>query len=460
MPPPTRFARRLPTASSVKPGLARTRSSTCPSAIRAVPSPASASTPPSRASSTEGKGNDARATRRAPGLIEVAQRHRRQPQPPLWHRTTPAEQPVPHVGCALRPSAITFKARRAAPESRSSPSRRTSWSTRRGRSDAGTASRSRFPHARTTSMIDVPAMEAAINDQNRRRDHQLAQQPRGLHLLRRQPEGARRRCCERKSAEYGHPIYLLSATSPTASSYYDGGRETRVGAVACTTNDARLPTAWSKSMSAARRAHRLHSSFRRHGRPTSAHGLRRRRAAPGASLGYICDEHAVPAHGRQVHRRTGQQGAVRPSTARSSYEGLEGDRLHLRQAAGRVLHVDQGARARRATRSTRPVAKAHELLLVPSDGFGMKGWVRAGYCCSKETIRGRPHRIPGPLGRVPQLSLGRGGTRSGVPLRIEANRYPWPLGSISGHKKGDACSRSLRMPAESSSTAMDVCWTR
>ena len=33
-------------------------------------------------------------------------------------------------------------------------------------------------------------------------------------------------------------------------------------------------------------------------------------------------------------------------------------------------------------------AKAHELLLVPSDGFGMKGWVRAGYCCSKETIEG------------------------------------------------------------------------
>ena len=33
-------------------------------------------------------------------------------------------------------------------------------------------------------------------------------------------------------------------------------------------------------------------------------------------------------------------------------------------------------------------AKAHELLLVPSDGFGVKGWVRAGYCCTKETIEG------------------------------------------------------------------------
>ena len=33
-------------------------------------------------------------------------------------------------------------------------------------------------------------------------------------------------------------------------------------------------------------------------------------------------------------------------------------------------------------------AKAHELLLVPSDGFGTPGWVRAGYCCSEQTIRG------------------------------------------------------------------------
>ena len=33
-------------------------------------------------------------------------------------------------------------------------------------------------------------------------------------------------------------------------------------------------------------------------------------------------------------------------------------------------------------------AKAHELLLVPSDGFGARGWVRAGYCCDAATIRG------------------------------------------------------------------------
>ena len=32
-------------------------------------------------------------------------------------------------------------------------------------------------------------------------------------------------------------------------------------------------------------------------------------------------------------------------------------------------------------------AKKYELLLVPSDGFGAKGWVRAGYCASEATIR-------------------------------------------------------------------------
>lgn len=31
-------------------------------------------------------------------------------------------------------------------------------------------------------------------------------------------------------------------------------------------------------------------------------------------------------------------------------------------------------------------AKAHELLLVPSDSFGVPGWVRLGYCVSEETI--------------------------------------------------------------------------
>ena len=36
-------------------------------------------------------------------------------------------------------------------------------------------------------------------------------------------------------------------------------------------------------------------------------------------------------------------------------------------------------------------AKEHELLLVPSDSFGVNGWVRAGYCIDKSTIE---HSIP------------------------------------------------------------------
>ena len=31
-------------------------------------------------------------------------------------------------------------------------------------------------------------------------------------------------------------------------------------------------------------------------------------------------------------------------------------------------------------------AKAHELLLVPSDSFGVGGWVRVSYCVTRETI--------------------------------------------------------------------------
>lgn len=36
-------------------------------------------------------------------------------------------------------------------------------------------------------------------------------------------------------------------------------------------------------------------------------------------------------------------------------------------------------------------AKEHELLLVPSDSFGVDGWVRAGYCIDRSTIE---HSIP------------------------------------------------------------------
>ncbi len=33
-------------------------------------------------------------------------------------------------------------------------------------------------------------------------------------------------------------------------------------------------------------------------------------------------------------------------------------------------------------------AKKHELLLVPSDSFGVSGWIRIGYCVSRTTIKG------------------------------------------------------------------------
>ncbi|MEG0503810.1 MAG: pyridoxal phosphate-dependent aminotransferase, partial [Raoultibacter sp.] len=44
----------------------------------------------------------------------------------------------------------------------------------------------------------------------------------------------------------------------------------------------------------------------------------------------------------------------------------------------KALGGDQEAFAERA--------KAHELLIVPSTSFGCDGYVRIGYCVSKETI--------------------------------------------------------------------------
>ena len=45
----------------------------------------------------------------------------------------------------------------------------------------------------------------------------------------------------------------------------------------------------------------------------------------------------------------------------------------------RALEPDAQAFAERA--------KAHELLLVPSDSFGVQGWVRIGYCVDADVIR-------------------------------------------------------------------------
>lgn len=46
----------------------------------------------------------------------------------------------------------------------------------------------------------------------------------------------------------------------------------------------------------------------------------------------------------------------------------------------RALESDAGAFAE--------AAKAHELLIVPSDSFGVEGWVRIGYCVDKSVIEG------------------------------------------------------------------------
>ena len=107
-------------------------------------------------------------------------------------------------------------------------------------------------------------------------------------------------------------------------------------------------------------------------------------AGAGRALGFIC----APALFQRVIERCIEEPMPtwRPMrrTARCSPRGLPGWATSSWSRDGafylwvRALEDDAQAFSDRA--------KAHELLLVPSDSFGVGGWVRVSYCIPRETI--------------------------------------------------------------------------
>lgn len=225
--------------------------------------------------------------------------------------------------------------------------------------------------------LDVPAIEAAITP---RTSVVIVNSPNnpvgsvytdeGLHEL--------AAMLSRKSDEIGHPIYLLS-DEPYRELYYDGCVPAWVPDIY---DNTLVAYSWSKSMSlpGERIAYILV--------PDTMPGWRDvffACSGAGRALGYIC--------AGNLFQKT-VAACIDAPVDKAPYDanrklfsaGLERIGYTFVKPQGafymwiQALEEDAGAFCERA--------KAHELLLVPSDGFGAKGWVRAGYCCDASVIEG------------------------------------------------------------------------
>ena len=184
----------------------------------------------------------------------------------------------------------------------------------------------------------------------------------------------------RKAAEYGHPIYLISDEPYRELTY---GVE--VPWVPAIYPNTLVCYSWSKSLSLP--GDRIGYVLV----PNEVHDSREVYLAvcgAGRSLGYIC---APVFFQRVIERCVDEPTNVEAYTVNREilthaldelgYEYIEPDGAFYLWI--KALEPDAQAFSNKA--------KEHELLLVPSDSFGVDGWVRAGYCIDKSTIE---HSIP------------------------------------------------------------------
>ncbi len=158
-------------------------------------------------------------------------------------------------------------------------------------------------------------------------------------------------------------------------------------------------------------------------------------AGAGRALGFIC---APVLFQRVIAPVSTSRATSRPRREPPpAYRGPGGARLRCRGPDGafylwvRALEDDAQAFSNRA--------KAHELLLVPSDSFGVGGWVRVSYCVTHETIENSV-RVQGAHGGVPRIGCG--------PRFCGTRRAPPPFRGFPVKRgRGGACMRRAACPA-------------
>ena len=180
-----------------------------------------------------------------------------------------------------------------------------------------------------------------------------------------------------KSAEYGHPIVLI-ADEPYRELVYD---EVKVPYLMNYYDDTIVCYSYSKSLSLpGERIGYIAVSDRM----TEGQRVYLAVCGAGRSMGYVCAPSLMQ---RVVARCQGLTSDV--SIYRENRdiltEALRGDGFHVVQPDGAFYLFVQSPEPDAGAFSEK--AKAYELLLVPSDSFGVPGYVRISYCVSTDMIR-------------------------------------------------------------------------
>ncbi len=223
--------------------------------------------------------------------------------------------------------------------------------------------------------IDANALAAALNERTKAVIVNSPNNPVGVVYSRETLEAVAEtlRSAERR---VGHPIFLMS-DEPYRELVY-GNRE--VPWVPSIYDDTIVCYSWSKSLSMP--GERIGYLLV----PDTVTGSRDVYAAicgAGRVLGFVC----APALFQQVIAR-----CIDEPTDIAAYESNRVKLTQIMDEAGFEYIEPQGA-FYLWVKSPEPDAnafaeraKAHELLIVPSDSFGVTGWVRLGYCVSDKVI--------------------------------------------------------------------------
>jgi len=233
------------------------------------------------------------------------------------------------------------------------------------------------PARESDFQIDVPALAAALNEKTKAVIINTPNNPVGV-VYTPQTLGALAEALRDASEKYGHPIYLMS-DEPYRELVYGDSVVTWVPSVYQNTI---VCYSWSKSLSMP--GERIGYILV----PPELQGAREVYAAicgAGRALGFVC----APALFQKVIERCVGEPADVDAYVRNrqlltsmldelGYEYIEPQGAFYLWV--KALEPDAAAFAEKA--------KSFELLLVPSDSFGVGGWVRLGYCVSDKVITG------------------------------------------------------------------------
>lgn len=233
------------------------------------------------------------------------------------------------------------------------------------------------PARESDFQIDVPALRNALNDHTKAVIINTPNNPVGVVYT---PETLQDLAdvLNEASIEFGHPIYLMS-DEPYRELVYGDNLVTWVPSVYKNTI---VCYSWSKSLSMP--GERIGYLLV----PPQLDGAREVYAAicgAGRVLGFVC----APALFQKVIERC----VAEPADV-AAYERNRELLTSMLDELGYEYIEPQGAfylwvkALEPDAESFAEKAKSHELLLVPSDSFGVGGWVRLGYCVSDKVITG------------------------------------------------------------------------